>query len=127
MRFSQRLFLIAGIFGVAILPPMYFFEDFFGRQVPPPITHPEFYYGFIGVTFAFQIVYLFIAWDPLRYRPMMLVGAFGKGSFVVALAVLVAQGRVPFGPALMVAPDLIFAVLFVHAYLVTRGLKRSPR
>jgi len=63
----------------------------------------------------------------LRYRPMMLVGAFGKGSFVVALAVLVAQGRVPFGPALMVAPDLIFAVLFVHAYLVTRGLKRSPR
>ena len=119
MKFTQRVFLIAGVFGLAILPAMYFLEGFYGRQVPPPITHPEFFYGFVGVTLAFQIVYLFIGWDPPRYRPLMLVGALGKGSFVVAVAVLIAVGRVPVGPALLVAPDLIFAVLFVYAYVVT--------
>jgi hypothetical protein len=125
MKFSQRLFLIAGIFGVAILPPMYFLENFYGRQVPPAITHPEFYYGFVGVTLAFQLLYLFVAADPQRYRPMMLVGALGKGSFVVAVALLLALGRAPIGPALAVAPDLVFATLFVYAYMVTAAANTS--
>ena len=81
MTFAQRLFLAAGIFGLVMLPPMYFLEDFYGRQVPPPIEHPELYYGFVGITLAWQLMYLLIAWDPRRYRPVMLVGAFGKGSF----------------------------------------------
>jgi hypothetical protein len=123
MNFAQRVFLAAGVFGCAILPPMFFLEDFYGRQMPPPITHPEFYYGFVGITLAFQILYLLIAWDPLRYRPIMLIGALGKASFFATIAVLVARGRAPLQPALLVVPDLVFAVLFVVAFL--RVAKRA--
>ena len=90
-------FLIAGVFGLVMLPPMYFLEDYLGRQVPPPITHLEIYYGFVGVTLAWQIGYLVIATDPARYRPFMLLGALGKGSFAISTAILVALGRAPLG------------------------------
>ncbi|HVU86560.1 MAG TPA: hypothetical protein VHD36_04525 [Pirellulales bacterium] len=119
MKFAQRVFLIAAAFGLLILPPMYFLEDFLGRQVPPPITHPEIYYGFVSVTLAWQIGYLLIGIDPLRYRPFMLLGAFAKGSFVLSTALLVALERAPLGPSLVVLPDAIFAVLFVTAYRLT--------
>src|SRR5579863_6143144 len=119
MAFARRTFLIAAVFGLSILTLMFFLEGFYGRQMPPEINHPELYYGFVGVTLAWQIAYLMIGLDPLRYRPFMLLGALAKGSFVGAVAVLVAQGRTPAGPALLVAPDFIFAALFVYAFIVT--------
>ena len=45
-----------------------------GLDNPPPVTHPEFYYGFVGVALAFQLVFLTIASDPLKYRPLILAG-----------------------------------------------------
>ena len=54
MRFAKYTFLIAGIYGLLALLPMYFIETRYGVDDPPSITHPEFYYGFIGVAAAFQ-------------------------------------------------------------------------
>ena len=45
----------------------------------PEINHPELYYGFVGVTLAWQIVYVLIGLDPLRYRPFMLLARSAKG------------------------------------------------
>ncbi len=120
MRFARRVFLIAGVFGVLLLPPMYFFEDLLGRRAPPPITHPEFYYGFVGVTLAWQLVYLLIAQDPVRYRPMMLLAMMAKLSFAIAVFVLLALGRVWGWMALGAIADLIFVLLFGYAYASTR-------
>jgi len=102
-----------------VLAPMYFLEDWLGRQFPPPITHPEMYYGFVGVTLAWQLVYLTIARDPLRYRPIMLLGVLAKGSFVIAVAVLLALGRVSPSVAANVGADLLFVILFIWAYAAT--------
>ena len=55
--FARRLFLFAGIYGVLVVAPLFFLEDQIGKLNPPAITHPEFYYGFVCVTFAWQIVY----------------------------------------------------------------------
>ena len=74
MTFAKRLYLIAGIFGLIVLVPQYFMEAKTGRDFPPPITHPEFYYGFVGAAVAWQLVYLIISKDPVRYRPIMIVG-----------------------------------------------------
>ena len=49
MLFARRTFLVAGIYGLVVLLPMYFLEGRIGRDTPPPITHPEFFYGFLGV------------------------------------------------------------------------------
>ena len=72
MKFARTVFWIAGIYGILSLPPLYFLFDYVGRTDPPPITHPQFYYGFAGVGIAFQLVFILIATNPARYRPMII-------------------------------------------------------
>ena len=72
MVFARRTFLIAGVYGLLALVPMYFLEGRIGRDIPPPITHPEYFYGFIGVAVAWQVAFLVIARDPVRFRPLMI-------------------------------------------------------
>ena len=119
MKFAQQVFRWAGILGVIIIAPMYFLEDRIGRDLPPAITHPEYFYGFIGVTFAWQVVYLIIATDPVRYRPLMLAAVLAKGSYAAATAVLFLQGRVAAPMATSALFDLTLAVLFALAYVKT--------
>ena len=121
MRFARLVFLIAGIYGLIVVLPLYFLEAKTGRDYPPPITHPEFYYGFIGVTAAWQILYLLISTDPIRYRPVMIPPLFAKGSFVVAAVILFLQGRIAVTTLGASMIDLLLAVLFFVAYL------RTPR
>jgi hypothetical protein len=47
--FARWVFLLAGIVGVLEVAPMYFYEATLNRTQPPPITHPDFYYGFVGL------------------------------------------------------------------------------
>ncbi len=61
------------MFGVLLVAPVYFLFDMAGRLDPPPITHPQFYYGFVGVARVFQFVYFVTGTDPVRYRPMMIL------------------------------------------------------
>jgi hypothetical protein len=116
MKFAKRVFLIAGIYGLIVLPPLYFLEDKTGRDYPPPITHPEYYYGFIGVTLAWQILLVVISTDPVRYRPIMIMPMLAKTSFVIAVTILFIQGRVAattFGASMV---DLLLVILFLIAY-----------
>ena len=52
MRFARVVYFIAGIYGLLVLLPQYFLEEKTGRDFPPAITHPEFFYGFIAVAVA---------------------------------------------------------------------------
>ena len=122
MKFAKRVFFIAGIYGLIVVLPMYFLEEKNSRDFPPPITHPEYYYGFIGVTLAWQVLYLVLATDPRRYRPMMIPPILAKASFVVAAVILFFQNRVPFVMLVVAIPDLIMCVLFAIAFL-----KISPK
>ena len=116
MSTARRIFLVAGIYGLLVIVPPYFMEGRIGRDYPPAITHPENYYGFLGVTLAWQLAYLVIASDPLRYRPLMLVAVFAKWSFVAAVAVLYWQQRVA-GPMLGFATvDFVLGLLFLLAF-----------
>ena len=99
--------------------PQYFLEEKNGRDFPPPLTHPEFYYGFVGVALAFQIVFLIIARNPVRYRMMMIPAMVEKFSFVIAVYALFALGRVAAMRVAAATIDLIFGILFIAAYLKT--------
>jgi len=72
MRFAKVVFWVAGIWGVLVLAPLYFIFDLIGQKDPPAITHPGFFYGFVGVGLAWQIAFMFIARDPMRFRPLMI-------------------------------------------------------
>ncbi|HEX8150566.1 MAG TPA: hypothetical protein VF591_25505 [Pyrinomonadaceae bacterium] len=119
MRFARLVFRVAGVYGLLLLPPQYFLEGKLGRDFPPPVTHPEFYYSFLGVAVVWQLLFLVLSGDPVRYRPMMVVAALEKFSFVVAVFVLYAQGRVPTLVLVFSLVDLLFGVLFLVAYRKT--------
>ena len=121
MQFARWVFGVAGVYGVLVMLPQYFLEARVGQDYPPPVTHPEFYYGFVGVTLAWQVMFLLIASDPPRYRPAMLVAVLEKASFAVAAPLLFAAGRV--APIMLLAGgiDAVLGVLFAVAYVRTRS------
>jgi hypothetical protein len=117
IKFARRLFLGAGLYGMACVAPLFFLERLIGGYDPPLITHAEFYYGFVCVTFAWQIVYLMMARDPLRLRPMLIPAIVGKAGFAVSVFVLFAQGRLAAQNVVLPAIDLVLAGLFAWAYV----------
>jgi vacuolar-type H+-ATPase subunit I/STV1 len=119
MKFAKIVFRVAGIWGLAVLTPLYFMFDLIGRNDPPPITHPGFFYGFVGVALAWQIAFIFIATDPARYRPLMIPSVLEKVSFAAPVIILVLQGRMHKSDLAFVYTDLLFGLLFVIAYFKT--------
>jgi hypothetical protein len=119
MKFARLVFLIAGIYGLIVLLPGYFLEAQTGRDFPPPITHPEYYYGFIGVAVAWQVVFLILSRDPIRYRPMMIPAILEKATFGIAVVILFAQHRVATLTLGLALIDSTLGVLFVLAYIKT--------
>lgn len=120
MKFAKIVFWIAGIWGLIVITPLYFLFDTIGQKDPPPITHPGFFYGFVGLALAWQVAFCFIATDPPRYRPLMLPSILEKATFAVAILVLVAQGRTRPSDLVLAGTDSLLGVLFVIAYFKTR-------
>jgi hypothetical protein len=121
MKFAKVIFRIAGIYGLLILAPIYFMEKTIGQQTPPAITHPEYFYGFLGAGLAWQVLFLVLATDPLRYRAMILPSVLEKVSYGISLAVLFSQRRLPLSVLAIGSVDWIFALLFLAAYFTTRS------
>jgi hypothetical protein len=116
MKFARITFIAAGIIGILILIPLYFQLEKVGTDTPPPVTHPEFYYGFVGVALAFQFVFIIISTDPRKYRPLMLAAIFEKFAFVIPTFYLYSQGS-PLGTIIIGALlDLMWGILFVVSY-----------
>jgi hypothetical protein len=116
MRFAKIVFWIAGIWGLLVITPLYFLFNVIGRTDPPPITHPGFYYGFVGAALAWQIVFFVIATDPARYRPLMIPAVLEKLSYGGAVVALVLQGRMHTSDLVFAGTDVLLGVLFVVAY-----------
>ena len=116
MRFARIVFLIAGIYGVLVLAPGFFLE---GRA--PAITRPEYYYGFYGSALVWQIVFLLIARDPARWRPLMAIAVLEKLAFFAPCAFLYATHRLtPGGPFIGGMIDGVWMVLFALAWWRSR-------
>jgi hypothetical protein len=120
------VFRAAATYGIIVLVPQYFMEGRIGRDFPPPITHPEHFYGFIGVALAWQVLFLIITDDPVRYRPAMLAAVLEKLAFGLACALLYLQGRLATATLGAGMIDLILAVLFVACYRTTPAAGRAP-
>jgi hypothetical protein len=122
MKFAKIVFWSAGIWGVLVLTPLYFMFNLIGRQDPPPITHPAFYYGFVGAGLAWQIAFLIIATDPVRFRPIIIACVVEKFTYAGALIVLYLQSRLHTSDLTFGVVDLLFGVLFVVAFFRVRDV-----
>jgi len=119
MKFARSVFLGAGVWGILFLTPMYFLFGAIGRQRSSPITYPQFYYGFLAVTMAWQFVFLVIGWDPARFRVMMIPSMLEKFGFIASIGVLYIQARITLTDVSVVAPDIVLGVLFTIAFAKT--------
>ncbi len=119
MKFAKIVFWVAGIWGVLTLAPLYFIFNMIGRQDPPAITHPLFFYGFVGVALAWQFAFFAIARDPVRFRLMMIPSVVEKLAFGIPAIVLFAQRRLSAGDLGLGCVDLLFAALFLLAFRST--------
>ena len=120
MKFASRVFNVAGIYGLIAMFPQYFLENKIGVDTPPAITHPEYFYGFIGIGVAWQVMFLTIARDPVRFRPAMIAAVLEKLTFGIAAIVLYSGGRIAPTVLLFACIDLVLGTLFVLSYRATR-------
>jgi hypothetical protein len=118
-RFARRVFTGAAVYGLLALLPQYFLEDRLNRDFPPAITHPEHFYGFVGIALAWQFAFLVIARDPVRYRALMPVAILEKLAFGGAAVVLFALGRLAWPVLAVGIVDLVLAALFLAAWRAT--------
>jgi len=126
MKFAKVVFWIAAVWGILVITPLYFLYDTIGRQDPPPITHPGFYYGFAGAALAWQFAFIVIARDPVRFRLMMVPSVLEKFSFAASQAVLYLQHRQHGSDLALGGTDVLLGLLFLLAFFRTSAQKASP-
>ncbi len=120
MKFAKVVFWIATVWGFLVLTPLFFMFDLIGRNDPPPITHPGFYYGFASVGLAWQVVFAVIARDPLRMRPMMIPAVLEKFGYVIVVLVMYSQARMKAQDLVFAFTDGVLGVMFAVAYMKTK-------
>ena len=121
-RVARVIFTVAGIYGILAMAPQYFAEASIASDYPPAITHPEYFYGFIGIALVWQLVFLLIAKDPIRYRLLMPCGVLEKLSFGIPAILLYVQGRLAGVVLCFGLIDLILGILFTTAFFLTTDL-----
>lgn len=127
MKFARYVFLVAGIYGLLVTFPLYIAEAKMSADYPPVMNHLEYYYSFIGVTIAWQVLFLFISRNPLRMRPVMIVCPLEKLSLVPTYMVLAPRGLFPQMWIPLMLIDLLLGVLFVISYMKTKEAGPSSK
>jgi hypothetical protein len=118
-KFPRLVFLVAGVYGLLALSPQYVLLDRIGRDTPPAVTHVEYFYGFVGIALVFQVVFLIISSDPIRYRPLMLPAVLENLSFGVPAIVLFMQHKIAATVLAFGCIDLLLGTFFLIAWIKT--------
>lgn len=119
MKFAKWVYGIAGVYGLLVTLPLFFSENQIGQMMPPAVNHPEYYYGFAFAVLAWQVAFLVIARDPVRFRSMMPVTWIEKFPYALGIAILFLQGRSSAQLLLTGSIDFVLGILFVVAFVLT--------
>jgi len=118
-RLARWIYGAAAVYGFLVLTPLLFAEGQIAKVDGRPLGHPEYYYGFLSAALVFQLVFVLIARDPLRLRPVMVATIFEKLTWGLAVAALVLQGRVHGPVVAFAALDVLWIPFFGWAYAET--------
>ena len=127
MKAARIIFAVAAIYGIAVLLPGLFIESA-AMQSFQALSNPEYYYGFYGSALVWQIGFLLIARDPVRYRPLMPVAVLEKAAFFFACLWLWQSGRLGAGsgPFIGAMVDGALMVAFLIAWRLTPKAPATP-
>jgi hypothetical protein len=117
--FAKRVFQVAAGWGFFILTLAYgaYLLGIEGATIDT--DRPELVHGFFLVTLAFQVVFLIIASDPVRFRMFMLASMIEKLPFTLVSILLFTNGQAPMAAAVLGLIDGALGLLFMIAYFVT--------
>jgi len=122
----EKLFKISLIatFFMNMAGTLTFFPSFYGLREfggLPEAGNP--FYSIILALwiFFFGILYLLLAFSKTQERFFVLIGALGKSSFAILLAVLAVVGQLPIRAAFVGLGDLIIAIIFFAWLYKTRS------
>lgn len=124
MRFARFVFVIAGLWGIAVLTPFYWLVDITGRHYHAPTDYSQFFWGFFSITLTWQIAFLLIGSNPARFRPLMPVAVLEKLGFILTVVSLYTRGRITAVDATAAIPDAVLGALFVAAFAATSSKTR---
>jgi hypothetical protein len=124
MKLARWIFGIAATYGILILLVSYFGARQISEQYPPAITHTEYFYGFVSLALVVQFVFVLIAINPLRYRPLMIVSILEKLAFFIPATILKLTSSIPPPTYFFACIDLFLAVMFAIAYIATNRASR---
>ncbi len=119
MKTARLIFTIAGVYGLLVLTPFLFMERLIAERTPGGLTHPEYYYGFLGAALVMQLVYLMIGRDPVRFRPFMPIGTLAKLSFFGTVLILYVLERVSAMTLEFASMDALLGFAFLYAWRIT--------
>ena len=102
---------------LVFLPPFRGLREFSGL---PEAGNPLYAWTIALWIFFFGIGYLWLAFSKTRLSLFVLVGALGKSSFAILLAVLALIGELPIRAAFSGLADLFIAAIFFAWLLKTR-------
>lgn len=120
MRFARLAYLIAGLWGVIVIPLGYVGYLAGADPMLSAITRPEMVHGFFLVCLPWQLLFLLIARDPLRYIAVMPITVIEKLPFAAVALTLFARGQANGMMGFFGAVDGTLGVLFCLSYWLTR-------
>src|SRR5262252_1201294 len=82
------------------------------------------FYGFIDLGVAWQILFLLIARDPIRFRPAMIPCVIEKIPFGIGTISLYLAHRVSVEVTVLSCIDLLLAALFIMSFVKTGAASR---
>ncbi len=94
---------------ITFIPSVHWLREFGGLPEP---GNPFYSWILALWIFFFGVLYLLLAFSKTRERFFVIVGALGKSSFAILLAVLAVTGQLPVRAAFAGVADLIIAVIF---------------
>ena len=126
---ARWIFASASAYGFLTLLPMLLLEPLIAARNPPALTHVEFFYGFLGLALAFQLLFALIAWRPRHLLHAMPAAVAEKFVYTLIIGSLMALHRVTgWATVAFAGIDLLLGCLFLVSYLALRkSAARSPR
>ena len=122
MKLARTTFRIAGVLGLLLLVPLAYSAGVDRQSALSAISGAGlFFAGYVFQYLCWQVLYLAISTDPLRYRPIMIPAFVSQVIGVRSPLWLYLYGVRYWIPAVVV--EAVLAILFLVAYWTTRGVR----
>jgi hypothetical protein len=120
MGFARLAYLVAGLWGIIVIPLGYVSYLTGTDQTLVTIARPEIVHGFFLLALPWQLLFILISRDPARYNPVMPFTVLEKLPFAAVTLSMFARGQVTPVMGFFGAMDGLFGVMFCVAYWLTR-------